>query len=260
MTKKRVIVIKYGGAVLENDAEKKELIKDVIFLTKNNFFPVLVHGGGVQVTRMLDELGIKSRFVRGMRYTDKKSLEIVEMVLSAKINKSLVAMVNGLKGKAVGLSGKDGCMVIAGKAGGNLGLVGEVKKVNTELLELLLKNRFIPVISSIGMTDTGETLNINADMMAQAIAIALQAQKLIFLTDVEGVIHQGTVLNKIKSDNVSKLINKKVILGGMIPKVKASVGAIKKGVGECRIVNARTKHILALTVLKNQNKGTIITR
>lgn len=260
MIKKKVIVIKCGGSILENTTLKKDLIKDIIFLTRKNLLPILIHGGGIQVTRMLETLGRKSRFVKGLRYTDSETLEIVEMVLSAKINKELVGLINVLKGCAVGLSGKDGAIVIARKTKEDLGSVGEVKKVNTDLLNILLKGGFIPVISSIGMTSKGMTLNINADMMAQSIAGAIKAEKLILLTDVEGVIYRGSVLNKIRISDISKLIKKGIVSRGMIPKVKACLKAVKCGVKECHIVNAKSKHILPLAILDSQERGTKIIR
>lgn len=240
--KGKAVVIKLGGKTLTEEKKKNLLLQRIVELSRNT--PVLlVHGGGPEITENLEKMGIKSRFVNGLRYTDAKTMEYVEMLLSGKINKDLVNRINLLGCrvappiKAVGLCGKDAVMVIAEKVK-SLGLVGKPKKINTNLLKLLLKEKIIPVISSVGVDPKGVTLNINADMLASALAISLGAPMLIFLTDKRGILDKkGKLIPLIHLKEIDKLVKEKVISEGMIPKLKSAGEAIKKGVDKVIITD-----------------------
>lgn len=256
----KIVVIKLGGKALTEEKKKNLLLKRIVELSRR--IPVVVvHGGGPEITRSLEKMGIKSRFVNGLRYTDSKTMEYVEMLLSGKINKDLVNRINLLAGriapgiKAVGLSGKDAGMVIAEKMRGDhlksLGLVGKPKKINTNLLRLLLKEKIVPVISSVAVSGKGITLNINADMFASALAVNLKAKRLFFLTDKPGILNKkGKIIPKIRLKEIKQLILKKIISEGMIPKIKSAGEAIIQGVGEVIITNG----------IKNLSSGTKVQR
>lgn len=251
----RVVVIKLGGKALTEEKKKNLLLQRIVEMGRR--IPVvLVHGGGPEITQNLEKMGTKSRFVGGLRYTDAKTMKYVEMLLSGKINKDLVNKINllGRRGrqtiKAVGLSGKDAGMVIAEKMKG-LGLVGKPKKINTDLLKLLLKEKIIPVISSVGIDEKGVTLNINADTLAGALAISLGAQMLIFLTDKPGILDKkGKVIPLIHFKEIDKLVKERIVSEGMIPKLESAGEAIKKGVGEVIITDGK----------KELNSGTEVIR
>lgn len=249
MKKNRPVVIKYGGSVLKNKEKQNIFLKQVVSLHRK--MPVvLVHGGGSEVTDMLARLGVKTRFVNGLRYTDEKTMEIVEMVLCGKVNKRLVAQLNVLDGQAVGISGKDGNMVI-GKRVKKLGQVGQPDKTETKLIESLLDSGFLPVISSVGVDKNGVSLNFNADTLAGELAIKMKAKKLIFLTDVPGVLNKnGRVIGTLHVNNIDNLIHEGTIKTGMVPKLKSCVEAIRNGVGEVVITDG----------MKGLAEGTIIVR
>lgn len=233
-----VVVIKLGGKALTNQKKKIQLLKQIVKMSKEER-NVLVHGGGPEITESLEKIGIKSRFVNGLRYTDEKTMEFVEMLLSGKINKELVNRINLLGSKAVGLSGKDGQMVVAERIKG-LGLVGKPKLVNTSLIKLLLRAGIIPVISSIGVDRKGNTLNLNADLVAGAISSALKAKRLIFLTDVPGVLDKkGKIIKKIQIKEIPDLIKKGIVSAGMLPKLEACRQALKKGLTQIVITNGK---------------------
>lgn len=254
-TEGKLVVIKLGGKALTEEKKKNLLLKRIVELSRR--IPVVVvHGGGPEITRSLEKMGIKSRFVNGLRYTDSKTMEYVEMLLSGKINKDLVNRINLLAGKiapgikAVGLSGKDAGMVIAEKIK-HLGLVGKPKKINTNLLRLLLKEKIVPVISSVAVSGKGITLNINADMFASALAVNLKAKRLIFLTDKPGILNKkGKIIPKIRLKEIKQLITEKIISEGMIPKIKSAGEAIIQGVGEVIITDG----------IKNLSSGTKVQR
>lgn len=249
-------VIKLGGSVLDKSIRQRKLdkltrsfLKTVISLNKKE--PViLVHGGGAEITRALEKSGVKTQFVDGLRYTDEKTIEIVEMVLAGRINKEIVNKINFLGGKAVGLSGKDGKMITAEKIK-KLGLVGKPKSVDKSPLELLMKAGIIPVVSSVAADANGKTLNLNADSVASALACVLKAQRLIFLTDVPGVLDgKGKKIKKIKIKDISALVKKGIISRGMLPKIDSCLEAVRKGV----------KRVIVTDGKKGLNYGTEIIR
>jgi acetylglutamate kinase len=237
---KNITVIKFGGSLTKDAKVKNDLLKNLAALSKKRPV-VLVHGGGPEINNWLERLGIQSRFVDGLRFTDSRTLEVVEMVLSGKLNKGIVNTLNCSGVKAVGLSGKDGKMVLCVRKS-ELGFVGEPKKVNPRLIIDLLENGYLPVISSLGFDERGDTLNVNADSMAMAVAAALKADKLILLTDVDGVLdNEDKVIPEIKLSQVSDLIATGIITGGMIPKISACMDSVKAGVKEVWIAHGRAE-------------------
>ena len=268
----KTIVIKYGGHAMV-DAELKDLFaKDVVMMKYIGIHPVVVHGGGPQIGSFLKKLGKDSKFVQGMRVTDEETMDIVEMVLVGKVNKEIVGLINQHGGKAVGLSGKDGELIRAEKYYLSeekakdtppeiidIGLVGKVKSINAELIVSLGNNGFIPVIAPTGMGDNGETYNINADIVAGEVAAALKAEKLVLLTDVEGVINaDGKLVNTMKDRDVISMIDTGTISGGMYPKVKCCLKALNGGVKKAHIVDGRLKHAVLLEIFTDRGIGTEI--
>jgi len=268
----KTIVIKYGGHAMV-DAELKDLFaKDVVMMKYIGIHPVVVHGGGPQIGNFLKKLGKDSKFVQGMRVTDEETMDIVEMVLVGKVNKEIVGLINQHGGKAVGLSGKDGNLIRAEKYYLSeekakatppeiidIGLVGKVKSINAELIVSLDNNGFIPVIAPTGLGDNGETYNINADIVAGEVASALKAEKLVLLTDVEGVINaDGQLVNTMKDGDVISMIDNGTISGGMYPKVKCCLKALKGGVKKTHIVDGRLKHAVLLEMFTDRGIGTEI--
>ena len=268
----KTIVIKYGGHAMV-DAELKDLFaKDVVMMKYIGIHPVVVHGGGPQIGNFLKKLGKDSKFVQGMRVTDEETMDIVEMVLVGKVNKEIVGLINQHGGKAVGLSGKDGDLIRAEKYYLSeekakatppeiidIGLVGKVKSINAELIVSLVNNGFIPVIAPTGRGDKGETYNINADIVAGEVASALKAEKLVLLTDVEGVINaDGKLVNTMKDRDVISMIDNGTISGGMYPKVKCCLKALNGGVKKTHIVDGRLKHAVLLEVFTDRGIGTEI--
>ncbi|HOO70277.1 MAG TPA: acetylglutamate kinase [Spirochaetota bacterium] len=261
----KTIVIKYGGHAMTDEALKKSFAKDMVLLKLVGVNPIIVHGGGPQIGDLLKQLGKKSEFVGGMRVTDKETMEIVEMVLVGNVNKEIVNNINMVGGKAVGLSGKDGNLMIAEKMyhleGGqklDIGLVGSVASVNPAILDTLDKARFIPVIAPIGVDRDGETYNINADIAAGKIAEALKAEKLILLTDVQGVMIREELASTLVKDEVADLITRKDISGGMIPKVQCCLEALDGGVGKTHIIDGRIEHAVLLEIFTDAGIGTEI--
>jgi acetylglutamate kinase len=261
----KTIVIKYGGHAMKDDALKRSFAKDMVLLKLVGIHPVIVHGGGPQINQLLDQLGIKSEFVAGMRVTDQPTMEIVEMVLVGKINKEIVNNINIIGGRAVGLSGKDGQLIAAKKIyheeNGkqvDIGLVGTVKKVNPLVLETLETKNFIPVIAPIGVDEQGLTYNINADIAAGKIAEALKAEKLILLTDVDGVKIRNALASTLTNSEVPQLIAEGEISGGMIPKVNCCLDALSKGVGKTHIIDGRVEHAVLLEIFTDAGIGTEI--
>lgn len=270
----KTVVIKYGGNAMINEELKEAVMNDVILMKLVGMNPILVHGGGPEITQMLKRLDIKSQFINGLRVTDAAAMEVVEMVLVGKINKGIVAHINRLGGEAVGLSGKDGQTIIAKKQytmvpdeAGNmvkqdLGLVGEVKTINTELINTIIANGYIPVIAPVGVGSAGESYNINADFVAGELAAALKAEKLVLLTDVEGIFadyeDKSTIISSLKVEDVDALINRGTIAGGMIPKVQCCVKALQGGVNRTHIIDGRLPHSILLEVFTNQGIGTMV--
>ena len=273
----RTFVIKYGGSAMVNEELRETFARDVVLLKLVGINPVIVHGGGKHINRMLQQLGIEVEFVGGIRKTTEEVMHIVEMVLSGDINKDIVALINKHSGEdvyAVGLSGRDGRLLRARKIdrsyfveklgieppSADIGLVGEITSVNTRLLQVLIAQNYIPVIAPIGVGEEGEAYNINADIAAAEVAKALKAEKLIFLTDTEGVKDKnGNLIKKLKDDRVEELIKDGTIGGGMIPKVRSAVEALKGGVKKVHIVDGRLPHSILLEIFTDEGVGTEIT-
>ncbi len=270
----KTIVIKYGGSSMEEEAVRRNFALDVVLLKYIGLQPVIVHGGGPQISEMLKRIGKKSQFIEGMRVTDGETMDIVEMVLVGKVNKEIVKLINQQGGKAVGLSGKDGQLIVAKKLkvtrsqGADLppeiidiGLVGEVKTVNPGIIEALMRDHFIPVIAPVGVGEEGETFNINADLVAGKVAAALKAEKLILLTDVEGVLDEKKeLIPTLVAQKAKKLMAQKVISSGMIPKVNCCLDALGEGVTKTHIINGTVEHAVLLEIFTDVGIGTQIYR
>jgi acetylglutamate kinase len=254
----KVMVVKYGGHAMEEDDLKDSFAQDVALLKYVGMNPVIVHGGGPQIDAALQNAGIVPRFVRGLRVTDAATMDIVEMVLVGKINKEIVTLLNRHGGNAVGLSGKDGELVVARKQRGeDLGLVGEVVGVNAHVLDAL--QGFVPVIAPVAASGDGITYNINADVVAGKIAEALRAEKLVLLTDVEGVRgRDGALIDTLGADVAVDLIRDGTIAAGMIPKVECCLEAIRSGVRQAHVIDGRVRHALLLEILTSRGVGTEI--
>ncbi|MBE6024645.1 MAG: acetylglutamate kinase [Cellulosilyticum sp.] len=259
------VVIKYGGSAMLDPSINETIVKDIVMLKLVGLKPIIVHGGGPEINNMLCRLNIKSEFINGLRVTTKETMEVVEMVLAGKVNKQIVEMISQEGGCPVGITGKDGKMIRAKKIekdGVDLGYVGDIVEVNTMLLQSLIDNSFIPVIAPIGSDDEGNTYNINADYAAVAIAAAMNAEKLVFLTDVEGVLkdkNDPSSLISFLSDKEAKgYIKDGVIAGGMIPKVECCMEAIEKGVSMVHILDGRKKHALVLEIYTPNGIGTMM--
>ena len=270
----KTIVIKYGGSTMEEESLKRNFALDVVLLKYIGINPVIVHGGGPQIGEMLTKIGKKSQFIEGMRVTDEETMGVVEMVLVGKVNKELVTLINQQGGKAVGLSGKDGKLIIAKKlrltkSRGkdelpeiiDIGMVGEVKTINPGVIEALEKENFIPVIAPVGVGEEGETYNINADLVAGKVASALKAEKLILLTDVEGVMDEKhRLIPTLDAKQAKSLMAQKVISSGMIPKVNCCLGALEEGVTKTHIIDGRVEHAILLEIFTDVGIGTQITK
>src|SRR5262245_31592194 len=262
----KTIVIKYGGAAMERADLKEPFALDVILLRLVGINPVIVHGGGPQIGALMKRLGKEPRFVGGMRVTDEETIEIVEMVLVGKINKEIVGRINHHGGRAIGLSGKDAGLLRARRRPHrmpngeevDIGLVGEVEAINTEALRLLTDDGFIPVIAPVGVGQQGETYNINADLVAGDVAAALGAEKLIHLTDVQGILIAGQLASTLSRKDVERLIHDGVIDGGMLPKVESALGALEGGTGKAHIIDGRVPHAILLELFTREGVGTEI--
>lgn len=260
----KTIVVKYGGSAMVDHELKKNVIRDVALLKLVGFRPIIVHGGGKEITKWTKKLGIETNFVNGLRVTDKATMEVAEMVLN-KVNKGLASMMEKVGVRAVGISGKDGSILRVDKKlsnGEDIGFVGEVKSVNTELLNTLLDNDFIPVICPIGSDDNYHSYNINADDAACAIATAVGAAKLAFLTDIEGVyrdpLDKGSLISELTVPEAEELLGSGNVGGGMLPKIRNCVDAIKSGVSRVHILDGRIEHCLLLEFFTNRGVGTAI--
>lgn len=263
---RKIVVVKYGGSAMLDDELKKNVIKDVVLLKLVGFKPIIVHGGGKEISRWVGKVGMEPKFINGLRVTDKDTMEIAEMVL-AKVNKELVAMVESLGVNAVGISGKDGGLLKCRKKqteGGDIGFVGEVTKVEPKILEDLLEKDFLPIIFPVGYDDEFATYNINSDDAACAIAEAVHAEKLAFLSDIEGVYKDkddsSSLISELHVDEAQKLIDDGYVGGGMIPKLKNCIDAIEEGVNRVHILDGRIPHSLLLEIFTNKGIGTAILR
>ena len=268
----KTVVIKYGGHAMVDEQLKKQFALDVILMKHIGINPVIVHGGGPQINSFLNRLNIKASYVQGMRVTDGETMDVVEMVLVGKVNKEIVGLINHCGGKAVGLSGRDGDLVCARQLKMNkavadnappelidLGRVGQVTKINPSVLTGLEREEFIPVIAPVGVGEDGQAFNINADLVAGAIAGELKAEKLILLTDVNGVQDkEGQLLTTIKKNQLETLIDNDTIAGGMIPKVRCCATALASGVGKTHILDGRVEHAILLEMFTREGVGTQI--
>jgi len=263
----RTVVIKYGGAAMEQADLKETFALDVILLALVGIHPVIVHGGGPQIDALMKRLGKEPRFVGGMRVTDEETIEIVEMVLVGKINKEIVGLINHHGGRAVGLSGKDASLLRARRRPHRLpsgeevdiGLVGEVVAVSAEPIRLLEDAGFVPVIAPVGIGDAGETYNINADLVAGEVAAALDAEKLIHLTDVQGIVGtDGRLVSTLARKDAERLVREGVIDGGMLPKVESSLRALEAGTAKAHIIDGRVPHAILLELFTREGVGTEI--
>lgn len=258
----KTVVIKYGGNAMINPELEELVLKDVILMKLIGMKPILVHGGGPMINQWLDKLNIQASFVDGLRVTDEAAMEVIEMVLAGKVNKSIVCRIQKLGGKAVGICGKDGGLIQAKRKSSpqDLGLVGEVVAVNTKVIETLLQEDFIPVVSSVAMGEDGESLNINADTVAAALGGALKANKLVLLTDVEGIFLDSgdgkKLASQLKAAEIPGLIDAGILTGGMIPKAMGCLDAVKQGVENVHIIDGRKPHSLLLEIFTKDGVGT----
>ncbi|MDX9871259.1 MAG: acetylglutamate kinase [Clostridia bacterium] len=259
----KTIVIKYGGAAMDNPALEELVLKDIILMKLVGMNPVVVHGGGPAINEALKKINVQPKFINGLRVTDEAVMEVVEMVLAGKLNKGIVGKMNSYGGKAVGICGKDGDLIEAQKIAGpdDLGLVGEVVKINPEIIVTLTREGYIPVLAPIGIGAAGETLNINADYVAGALGGALNAHKLILLTDVEGIyLGEGpeSLASRLTQNEIHGLIARGVISGGMIPKAESCLKALEAGVENVHIVDGRKPHSLLLEIFTKEGIGTMV--
>lgn len=264
----KTVVIKYGGHAMNDSFVTKTILEDIVTLKIVGVNPILVHGGGPSINNLLKRLNIESKFSNGLRVTDADTMEVVQMVLCGKINKDITSQLNTMGSKAIGLSGKDGKLIEAvkeeGKDGADLGYVGKVTKINTKLLEMLASDEFIPVIASVGADEEGNSYNINADTVASEVAAALKAEKLIFLTDVDGIRRDendpDSICSELTVGEVMEMIDKGIIQGGMIPKALGCVKGIEKGINRTHIINGTVPHPILLEIFTDKGIGTMIKR
>lgn len=269
---KKTVVIKYGGHAMGDNVLARQFAHDVVLLKQSGINPVIVHGGGPQIAAMLERLNIKSNFKNGLRVTDAQTIEVVEMVLAGAINKQIVTALNAAGGTAVGLSGKDGDLLVAKKTRSkakdptsnvekavNLGFVGTPQKVNSHILDVMLASDIIPVIAPIATSANGQTLNVNADTAAGAIAAALGAERLLMLTDVDGVKDKkGKLIERLSKAQAARLIKNGTAQGGMIPKLQTAIDAVKNGVAATAILDGRVQHAILLELFTELGAGTLI--
>lgn len=258
------IVIKYGGAAMVNRTLKTHVVHDIIFFSHIGLNPILVHGGGSTINFWLDQLSITPVFKNGVRVTDEKTMQVVEMVLAGKINKELVTMINVSGGSAVGLCGKDGKFVLAKPQNlETMGLVGNIVSINPKIIDLLLSRKYIPVIASIAYDKLGQSYNINADTLASQLAVALSAEKLVFLTDTPGILaninNPETLIKNLNIDQAKQLEKEGIISGGMIPKVHSCIYSLQNGVASAHIINGQEPHSLLFALLTDQGSGSTLT-
>lgn len=267
----QTVVIKFGGHAMGDEALSDAFAQDIVYLKQSGVNPIVVHGGGPQIADMLTKLAIRSEFVNGLRVTDKPTVEIVEMVLAGKINKDIVSAINRQGGKAAGISGKDANLVIAEKItempdpesnlmkAVDIGYVGEPRTINPHILNIMSQSDLIPVVAPIARSPTGETLNINADTFASALAARMQAKRLLLLTDVPGVLDkQGKLIEELSLDEARKLVRDGTISGGMIPKVEGCIEVVEAGVEAVVIINGKVEHSVMLELLTDHGAGTLV--
>ena len=259
----RTVVVKYGGAAMKDSELKDTVIRDIVFLSCVGLRPIVVHGGGPEINSWLDKLGIEAQFKNGLRVTDAPTMDVVEMVLVGRVNKEIVALINQAGGKAVGLCGKDGNLIKARPQGQEgIGFVGDVSGIDVTILNTLVENGYIPVVSSVAADETGQSYNINADTVAGEIAAALNAEKLILLTDTRGILENykdpSTLIPKLDIQEARDLIGTGVVAGGMIPKVNCCVRSLAQGVKAAHILDGRIPHSLLLEIFTDVGIGTML--
>ncbi len=259
----RIVVVKYGGAAMKDSTLKDKVIRDIVFLSCVGVRPVVVHGGGPEINSWLDKLGIEPQFKHGLRVTDAATMDVVEMVLVGRVNKELVSLISRAGGSAVGLCGKDGNLIKARPEGREgIGFVGEVTSMDVRLLESLLKDGYIPVVSSVAADEQGQAYNVNADTVAGELAAALGAEKLILLTDTAGILKDykdpSTLFPRLDIQEARELIESGIVSGGMIPKVKCCVRSLAQGVRAAHIIDGRIPHALLLEIFTNGGIGSMI--
>jgi len=266
----KTIVVKYGGHAMKDESLKKDFANDITLLKYIGVNPVVIHGGGPQINKVLDSMGITSKFIRGMRYTDNETMDVVEMVLGGKVNKDIVAGINRQGGKAVGLTGKDGMLITAEKMTIYFqedenkppeiidpGMVGNVVSINPDIIHTLTAKGFIPVIAPVGVGKNGETYNINADLVASRIAAALNAARLMLVTDVDGVLDmEQKLISSVDAATIKEMISTGQIKGGMIPKVECALDALINGVQKAHIINGKLPHAVLLELFTDSGIGT----
>lgn len=275
---KKKIMIKYGGHAMIDESAMESTARDTVLLKYVGMEPIVVHGGGPEISRSMNKMGKEPQFIEGLRITDEETMEIVKMVLVGKINTSIVSKICLHDGKGVGLSGKDSGLIMAQKKAPHiiknhstgeereidLGLVGEIKSINTDIIEMLTQNNYIPIISPIGVDENANTLNLNADTVAGEIASGVDAEKLIILTDVPGILEDPTdpesLIKKIKVDEIGELIKSGIIADGMLPKTLTCVQAIEDGVSSAHIIDGRIQHSILLEIFTKKGIGTMITK
>lgn len=258
----KIIVVKYGGNAMISEELKLQVMEDLVLLTLIGIKPVLVHGGGPEISDMLKKVGKQSEFVDGLRVTDKETAEIVQMVLAGKINKQLVNLLGEFGGNAVGISGIDGHLIEARVKDERLGFVGEITRVNVQPILDLIEKEYIPVVSTVGCDKEGNVYNINADTAASYIAGAMKAERLITMTDIPGILRDvndpDSIIKKVTTEEARQLFDEGVISGGMIPKVECCIDAIEKGVRRVTILDGRVPHALLLELLTDEGAGTLV--
>jgi acetylglutamate kinase len=258
------VVIKYGGAAMQDCTLKQKVMQDISLMKFVGMHPIVVHGGGPEINTMLKRLDIESHFIDGLRVTDQETMEIVEMVLGGKVNKEIVSGINATGGKAVGLSGKDGGLLEAQAMdpSGRMGFVGQVKQVNPQIIETVIENGYIPVIAPIGIDPQGQSYNINADLVAAALAVAMKADKLVLLTDVPGLLADAkdsdSLISVLKVSDVPAYLADGTIAGGMIPKIQCCLEAVAGGVGRTHIIDGRVPHSILLEIFTDEGVGTMV--
>jgi acetylglutamate kinase len=269
----RTLVIKFGGNAMIDEQLKQSFARDIVLMKLVGINPVIVHGGGPQIGELLDKLKIDSHFVDGMRVTDSKTMDVVEMVLGGAVNKEIVSLINHAGGKAIGITGKDGQLITARKMVVtrkdpemevpeiiDIGQVGEVEHINTGVIDMLTSSDFIPVIAPIGVDDEGNSYNINADLVAGKLAEVLQAEKLLLLTNIAGLLDRdGNVLTGLTTGQVDELIADGTISGGMLPKIRCALDAVKASVRSAHIIDGRVSHAVLLEIFTDEGVGTLIT-
>ncbi len=256
----RTVVIKYGGSAMTNPRAKEAFIQDVVLLKYVGMKPVIVHGGGPEINKLMSRLGMKPVFKNGLRVTDEATMEVVEMVLVGKLNKDIVTWINLHGGKSIGLCGKDAATLVAERETryGDIGYVGKIVHVNTEVVDLLLDADYIPVIAPVAVGENGATYNVNADTAAAKIAENMKAEKLILLTDVDGVMKDGKLISLMNLEEAKNFIEEKVVEGGMIPKLQCAISALEAGVRSVHIINGGIEHALILEIFSDEGIGTMV--